>query len=350
MIVHVPDQLDELLSPAWLTAALQAKFPGIEVSAVEVRKVIRRVSIVAHFRIDCVGGMPEGLSPNLVVKGYFGAPAAVVRYVGAAEAYFYRDLAAVSGVRALRCVYADIDHDTRHGVVIFEDAIAAGGVFLDALSDYSPDNVADSLEQFAKLHAAAWQNQTYAHEPALAARFDHLARARPLEVLAANIEGPLGDQMAPELRDASRLYEAYPLVVAASATAAPWTVIHGDAHVGNILLDVVGRPTLVDWQLVQRGGWFMDIGYHLASTLSVEDRRTHETDLLHHYLACLTAGGVPAPTLDEARSLIGLGMIHGLFLWAITQMVASAVISTLLSRLSTAIADHHAYELLKGHP
>ena len=114
--------------------------------------------------------------------------------------------------------------------------------------------------------------------------------------IEANLDGDLGDRVAPEARDPRRLHEAYPAVVAASAQATPWTVIHGDAHVGNVILDGDGHPGLVDWQLVQRGGWYMDVGYHLASTLPVEVRRHHEDDLLRHYLDHLQALGVDAPS------------------------------------------------------
>ena len=39
-------------------------------------------------------------------------------------------------------------------------------------------------------------------------------------------------------------------------------------------------PSFLDWQLVQRGPWCLDVGYHLASSLTVADRRAHEGDLV----------------------------------------------------------------------
>jgi hypothetical protein len=53
---------------------------------------------------------------------------------------------------------------------------------------------------------------------------------------------------------------------------------------------------------------------------------------------------VDAPSLDAARALIGLGMIHGMFLWSITRQVDGAVITTLLGRLGAAVADHQAFD------
>ena len=50
-------------------------------------------------------------------------------------------------------VYADVDPDSHHGVVITEDVVADGGVFLDGRSVYTPEQVAASLRELAQLHA-----------------------------------------------------------------------------------------------------------------------------------------------------------------------------------------------------
>lgn len=48
---------------------------------------------------------------------------------------------------------------------------------------------------------------------------------------------------------------------------------------------------------VQRGPWYLDVGYHIASALTVEDRRAHEDELVRHYLDRLVAaGGTPCST------------------------------------------------------
>src|SRR5690606_28593695 len=59
--VPIPLTLDEALTPEWLTAALGTRHPGIEVTAVEPGPVISRVATNARFRIECAGGVPEGL-------------------------------------------------------------------------------------------------------------------------------------------------------------------------------------------------------------------------------------------------------------------------------------------------
>src|SRR4051794_25200294 len=127
----VPDSLDEALSPEWLSSALAFAYPGIRVTAVERGPVVSRVSTNACFSITCAASLPPGLSPQLCLKGYFGDGGVAARRAGIPEAFFYRDLAALSGVRTLHSVFATVDPATEHGVIITHDVCAAGGRFLD---------------------------------------------------------------------------------------------------------------------------------------------------------------------------------------------------------------------------
>src|SRR4051812_24550556 len=149
-----PETLEEVLEPAWLTAALRPTFPGIEVTSVSPGPVVSRVSTNARFHIECAGGVPDGLAPDLCVKGYFGEFGPLARTAGEPEANFYRTLASSTGVRTLHAVYAEVDPETKNNVVITEDVVVQGATFLDALSDYSPEQTAASLGELAKLHAA----------------------------------------------------------------------------------------------------------------------------------------------------------------------------------------------------
>ncbi len=236
--VPVPDTLDQALSPEWLTAALQPRFPGIEVCGVVPGPVVDRISTNARFSIECAGGVPDGLSPALCVKGYFNEIGRAARYVGAPEAVFYRDLAAATGVRTLRSVYADIDPTTQHGVVITEDVVSQGGTFLDGNSPYTPDQTAQTLAEFARLHAATWADPRYTDVRWLAPRLGRVlevwGESTTVDIIDRNFNGPNGQGVPDEVRDAHRLVDAY-RSLAAEATFG--CVIHGDAHVGNLFLD-----------------------------------------------------------------------------------------------------------------
>jgi hypothetical protein len=339
-VVAIPETLEELLSPAWLTSALQPRFSGIEVTAVTPGPVISRVSTNARFQIECAGGVPEGLSPFLCAKGYFSEIGRLARRASEPEVCFYRDLVPSIGVRTLRSVYADFDPSAELGVVITEDVVQEGATFLDALSEYTPDQTAMSLEELANLHSPTWGDSSLESVPWLASRLGSYTEVRGLAEISGNFGGPIGAGVPDRVRDAERLYDTYCKLGAEVVSQSPWSVIHGDAHVGNLFLDATGRPAFVDWQLVQRGPWYLDVGYHIASTLTVDDRRRTERDLLRHYLDQLAARGIDAPSWDDAWRLIGRGMLHGFYLWGITLKVDPAITTALLERLGTAVDDH----------
>ncbi len=333
--VPVPDTLDQALSAEWLTAALQPPFPGIEVTAVMPGPVVDRISTNARFSIESA----DGLSLNLCVKGYFNDIGRQARYIGAPEAGFYRDLAAATGVRTLRSVYSDIDPATQHGVVITEDVAAQGATFLDGNSPYTPDQTAETLNEFARLHAATWSDPRYADvrwlDPRLGRVLEVWGEPTTVDIIDRNLNGANGKGVPEEVRHAQRLVDTYRTL----APSGEWCVIHGDAHVGNLVLDKHGTASLVDWQLVQRGMWYLDVGYHIASTLTVDERRRNERDLLRHYLDALASHGVTPPQWEDAWHAIADGMLHGFFLWGITTKVEPAIIVTLLTRMGTAVAD-----------
>jgi hypothetical protein len=345
MSLAVPDTLEGVLEPEWLSAALGERFPGIAVASVQPGPVVSRVSTNARFRIECQGGVPTGLPADLCVKGYFADcsdSAAASRSAGVPEAMFYQRLAVASGVRTLDCFYADVDPVTRHGVLITGDVAAQGATFLDALSPYTADQVAESLEQYAVLHARTWGvGQT--DEPWLAPRLQRTMRARGLREISGNFDGPIGSLVPGEVRDAERLLEVVRRLAGHLEEAEQRCLLHGDAHVGNLYLDAAGRPCLVDWQLVQQGPWYLDVGYHLGCTMGPEERRGAELDLLAHYLDRLRFESAAAPSWDAARRSIGLGLVYGFFLWAITLKVAAPITTVMLERLGTAVADHDAY-------
>jgi aminoglycoside phosphotransferase (APT) family kinase protein len=266
-------------------------------------------------------------------------------HVGEPEARFYATLAGATGVRTLRAAYADVHPETRHGVVITEDVVAAGGEFLDALSPYSPEQTAQSLGELARLHASSWGPGPTVAEPWLVSRLSSYFAYRGVDDIQANFDGRVGVDVDPAVADAQRLADAL-RTLAARGEGPGWTVIHGDAHVGNIFLDAAGVPGILDWQVVQRGPFGIDVGYHIGSALTTADRERSEHDLLEHYLEALRSHGVEAPGWDDAMDGYRAGLAYGYFMWAITLVVKPAIIQVLLQRLSAATAAHDAFGAL----
>jgi hypothetical protein len=344
--VEVPDSLDELLTPDWLTAALSTRFPGVRVTSVTPGPVVERVSTNARFRIECDGPLPTGLVPTLCAKGYFAEAGRVSAAAGVPEACFYRDMAADTGVRTLKSVWADVDPETNHGVVITEDVVEAGAVFRDTLTPCTVEQTADLLAEAARLHAYAWENPSAASAPWLMPRIAQTAKVRGVKEIRRNFEGSPGVGVPDELRDAQRLVDAFNML-GARPPGTGWTVIHGDMHVGNTFLDGKGRPALIDWQLVQHGHWSIDVAYHIASALEPGERASAERDLLRHYLDRLASLGATPPPFDVAWDEYRRAMPYGFFLWGITMYVTQDIIGVLLHRIGTAASELGSYQALQ---
>jgi Ecdysteroid kinase-like family len=343
--ITIPATLGELLTPQWLNEALSTRFPGVNVTDVTPGPIVERVSTNARFKI--AGDIPSGLPPALCAKGYFSEAGRGSSHASVPEVSFYRDLARPIGVRTLNSVWADIDPATSHGVVITEDAAEAGAQFCSALDDCSVDRVADQLGQFARLHAYAWeQPEIVTANEWLTTRLQFILHVRGLTEIRANFDGPNGDGVPDGTRDAQALVDAYAKL--ASRSSGPgWAIAHGDAHVGNTFLDGDGRGCLLDWQVTQWGPWGIDVGYHIASALEPEVRAENERDLLRHYLDALGGAGVTTvPSFDVAWDEYRMGLVHGFFLWGITQYVRPEVIAQLLRRLGTAADELGSYQLI----
>jgi hypothetical protein len=164
----------------------------------------------------------------------------------------------------------------------------------------------------------------------------------PLDVLQSLLDDGRGPDVAPELRSARNVAEAMRRTGSHEVTC----VIHADPHSGNSYLDAHGRACWLDWQIVQRGNWATDISYHLATVLDIETRRTHEAELLRHYLRELESLGAPAPAWDEAWEQYTLSFSYGYFLWVITRISSRAVVLVHIPRLATALTDHDTFRRL----
>jgi len=330
----LPATLEEATSLEWIESIL-----GVGVLRVVVGEIDERVSTNTPVSVE----LADGSRRDLWIKGYFSEVGRQFRHAGIPEAMFYRELSGWVGIRTLRPVHVEVDLDSGANVVVTEDVANTGARFLNSLSPYSPVQAAESLAQLARLHSATWMSAT-GDADWLRPRLVSYTIARGVKDIRSNFESDIGAGVPEEVRDSDRLHAAYKVLAMDAANATPWAVIHGDPHIGNLFLDADGRPTFVDWQLVQRGPWYLDVGYHLVSSLTIEDRRANEQELVRHYLTCLAAGGVEPPTEGEVWKGLRRSFLHGFYLWAITLKVDPRVTATLLERLGTAVSDHSAFK------
>jgi aminoglycoside phosphotransferase (APT) family kinase protein len=333
----LPVERETILDPAWLEASLSVVGDGERVLAVEVVDSSRTIAEKIRFAVTVES--PDGGTRTypLCAKGHFDDHMNSLH----SEAAFYRELRPSLDIRAPRAYHVGLDLATQRGLIIMDDVIALGGTIGSAHEPYTLDTCRDALGQLAVLHAATWGDPS-PDVDWLAPRIGPMVERIPADSLRRLLDDGRAAELPHELRDVGLLQEAMRRTAERPLTC----VIHGDTHSGNSYRDAEGRSCWFDWQVVQRGHWSVDVAYHLATVLTIEDRRAHEADLLRHYLGELESGGGPAPGFDEAWDLYTSGFAWGYFLWVITRITSRATVLVHIPRLGAAMVDHDCYRRL----
>jgi Phosphotransferase enzyme family len=349
-----PIHLEDVLSVEWLSRALRTAERGARITSVE--EVDRLETTASKVRIKVVTEETDGRqeSESLIVKGAFnpdveslyGTEALRSLYLGTTvhEARFYRDLAGTVPITVAVSPYAGIDSETGHGLVLLEDLVAAGATFPSPLDPWTPERVASSVSELAALHAEFWGDEL-ATDPWLAPKYPKYAEVLGIEEWDGLLNGLRGQGIPEEIRRARRIKAGLAALTSRYSNSTK-TLIHGDAHPGNFYITADGGIGFTDWQNYECGHWSMDFSYHVAASMTPEDRRSSERDLLGAYLERLRSAGVDAPSFDDAWADYRASLIYGYFLWSITRRVYEPITVEMNRRLGMAVTEHGSLSLL----
>ena len=341
--LRVPATLEAALDPAWLTEALASVSGGRAVTGVETVEVIRTVATKVRFSVT-LDGLAE--SQAFCAKGLLDVDAGTSKGGSTMirEADFYTRVGPKVAVNTPICVAAITDREAQQGIVVMRDLIAAGARFCSALEPFSADQAAASLEQLAALHAGRAMLDTM---PWITPRVGDLAQMKyiSVETLQELLSGKRGEGLSDAVKNAERLGAGMRALAERDATR-PQFLVHGDAHAGNIFRHADGRTGLIDWQLLQRGGWALDLAYHVNAVLPVEIAEREERKLLDHYLTVMSGLGCDLPEREEAWRQYREAAIYGFYLWSITRRVDPPIIEMFVGRLGRAVERHGSHALL----
>jgi hypothetical protein len=313
-VVVAPDDVDA----RWLTGVLTAAGVLSGAQVVSVRREPCGTGQLADSYRFTVNYDRPGAGPATVV-GKFASVDPTSRDYGQrsgfyrSEIRFYTDLAARLGVSIPTPIHAALAANETDFVLLMEDLAPARSV--DQLVGCGPDEAALVVEQAAALHAATWRDPRLAGRDWLSATtaiFDHVT-----DNFADIVEAfpTLCGDLVPE----SDLAQARTLCQYTQAWKAvfrdPQCLWHSDLRVDNVLFDAQGgaRPcVLLDWQGVGLGRGTIDLAYFLATSLTTENRRAYERDLVAVYQRALAAHGVEGYGPDECWRDYRMHAIHGL--------------------------------------
>ena len=96
----------------------------------------------------------------------------------------------------------------------------------------------------------------------------------------------------------------------ATVDAGPATLLHGDPHIGNTYLLADGDIGFLDWQVLRRGNFSLDLGYFLQGAVTIDDRRVCERALIDIPLVAQRSRQASARLGAVALSRFGCARAH----------------------------------------
>jgi hypothetical protein len=219
--------------------------------------------------------------------------------LGQTEVLFYRELSPqLTGVPT--AYGSAFDPLTGRFVLVLEDLAVDSCEFPDTLHPLDKSQAGMIVELLARLHATFWE------------RLPPKGSNGPLGwVYSASdddtslLTGPLlntsvrrlAERTSIPVDDGRFIIDNY-RTVAKVIDRHPNTVMHGDAHPGNVYFRN-GEAGLLDWQAVRRGHPGRELSYTLITSMTTADRQACERDLLTVYRQALAAAGGPELDPDE---------------------------------------------------
>ncbi|MBA2933841.1 phosphotransferase [Sphingomonas sp. CGMCC 1.13654] len=338
----------DAITPLWMEQALSARFPGTRIATIKLTTFIDGTAQKMRYEI-AYETRPDGAPASLWTKGGFDPKGASQGDAFANEVRFFRDISPDLSINLPDCYFGAIDPLSNNGVVLLEDLTARGASFGRATIPLTPEQAAAVLTAQAQCHAYFWQG--YGKKPP--------RWLRPGGAIAATgmVDQYFGlwDGAAPRprfahltagQRDRDRMRRALNRLMDDLRTR-PICLLHGDPQHGNLFFDPGGRPGYLDWQHCMLGVWAFDVAGFLVTALTVPDRRSHERDLLAHYLTALGAAGVGAPAFEDAWADYARYAMWG-FMWAMCPVDAhpEEICSSNTERACTAMSDLDTVRLL----
>ncbi|MFT3854059.1 MAG: phosphotransferase [Ilumatobacteraceae bacterium] len=334
----------EDVTPAWLTAALADVAGGAAVVDVAARP-IGTGQVADSFRLSLTWDRPTDAPSALVAKvpaaGEDSRAAAAATRTYEREAAFYDQLAGTVDVHRPPCWYAAHDPVTHDYAVLLGDlAPAEQG---DQIAGCTVDEAAAVIPELAALHAPRWG------DPALL-DMAWLDRPSPgagtevqgfVQMLAPGFTERYGDRVEP---DVAALIERFlPRLASYQANAPqPWTVVHGDFRLDNLLFGG-SRVAVLDWQTVRLGPSMSDVAYFIGSALQPAERAANEAALVHDYHDRLRAAGVDV-SWEHCWSGYRLRGFDGLLMAILASMLVTRTDRG--DEMFMAMANRHGRQLL----
>ena len=291
-----------------VTAALAGKMPGARVERVELEPDSKGTTDRGRLLLRWnEAGKAAGLPQTLFAKGTPSTPSS--RILNSAfglcefEVRFYNELyPSVADITLTP--YAARFRTGGRFVIAMEDLGKEAHFFQPG--DEPPLSHAEAIvDVLARLHAQFWRSPRFERDLAWVTPYS----GRPGFVLANKVLIKFEKQWLREKEDApasvkrlTRFFVENRDVMDRAWESLPYTLCHGDPHLGNTYARNDGSAGVYDWQNMHRMNGMRDVAYFIGHALPIEMRRAEEKNLIRRYLDGLAAGGVGSevPSFEQA--------------------------------------------------
>ena len=364
LAAHLGRGVGRLTADAIVGARAGLPRAAVDIDAAVLSRVmgrtVRSVSVLgsdagtsSRARLALTGsGVPESVFVKIAAKTPATRLMGELGRLGHTEVRFYSQLASeLTGVP--KCYGATFDAWTGRYLLALED-LPADCEFPDTLHPLSLDKASLVVELLAGLHATFWDRVD--RDPRLEWLYT------PSGDVTSLLTGSLMNTSIKRLAGRTTIPVDFPVekgrfiadnyrAVAAVIDTPPHTVMHGDAHPGNMYFRD-GNPGLLDWQAVRRGHPSRELAYTLVTSLTPEDRRAAQRDLLDAYRRALAAAGGPELDRDDLWLRYRQGAMYAYVAALITAGMGGMQVENIamegLRRAVAALDDLETIAALKG--
>ena len=349
MATLIPTQ--ESIDAPWLTELLRANgHRGARVTAFSAERVgTGQIGKCIRFRLELAGDT-AGAPRSLV--GKFPSDDPLSRATGEGlgnyhrEVMFYQQLAKRLPIRTPKCYFAEINGRGSDFAIVLEDmAPAKAG---NQLTGCSVPVARQVMKQLVNLHAPTWgdtslRGKDWIEErtPDKGAGWQQMYRdsLAPFFARFAKVLAPDEREIIARVAESHGVPFSYP--------PEPWSLVHIDFRLDNLLIDETVTPpavAVVDWQSLVLQSPLSDVAYFMGASLLPEVRRPVERELVREYHDGLVASGVSHYGFEQCWDDYRRGAFAGFSVTVIASVIVQETPRG--NEMFTAMAQRHARHAL----